>query len=285
MKRLFSERMGYTEPRTVIQTESMDDHLRTALWNLFYSTFLIPFLKEDFYPRGEEFGRTFILIWTNLFRGKLDEAPKFASICADSLKEVFFGIKWFQVYDFLEFIIKNHSSKQIIENFIKSLNSILEAELSGYRVISQEIVPITAEPEIGAIESALQINVTVSTHINESLKLLSDKESPDFRNSIKESISAVEALARLIAGNSKDELGAALNEIERAGKVSIHGALKKGFSSIYGWTSDAEGIRHSLIDDPSLSQEDAVFMLVACSAFVNYLYQKAVKAGIRFSAS
>jgi hypothetical protein len=60
-------------------------------------------------------------------------------------------------------------------------------------------------------------------------------------------------------------------------KTPIHGALKQGFLNIHGFTSDGEGIRHALLDEPNLHQEDALFMLVACSAFVNYLIAKANK--------
>ncbi|MBY0098678.1 hypothetical protein [Mesobacillus maritimus] len=66
---------------------------------------------------------------------------------------------------------------------------------------------------------------------------------------------------------------------ERLG-VQMHGALREGFLKIYGYTSDGDGIRHALIEEPSLSFEDAKFMLVACSAFVNYLVVKSEKAGI-----
>jgi hypothetical protein len=48
---------------------------------------------------------------------------------------------------------------------------------------------------------------------------------------------------------------------------------------MYGYTSDAEGIRHALMDEPTLESEDAKFMLVSCSAFVNYLRSKAARAG------
>jgi hypothetical protein len=71
----------------------------------------------------------------------------------------------------------------------------------------------------------------------------------------------------------------ALKEVEA--KVGLHGALKKGFSNLYGYTSSAEGIRHALLEDPKLSFEDAKFMLVSCSTFVNYLVSKASKAGIK----
>jgi hypothetical protein len=43
---------------------------------------------------------------------------------------------------------------------------------------------------------------------------------------------------------------------------------------MYGYTSDAEGIRHALLEEPTLEQADAIFMLVTCSAFVNYLRAK-----------
>jgi len=54
----------------------------------------------------------------------------------------------------------------------------------------------------------------------------------------------------------------------------LHNALKTGFSAIYGYTSDAEGIRHALLDKSDLKFDDAKFMLVACTAFVNYLIGK-----------
>jgi hypothetical protein len=74
-------------------------------------------------------------------------------------------------------------------------------------------------------------------------------------------------------------LGAALKVL--GDKVEIHKALQGGFEKIYGWTSDGDGIRHALMGENNLGPEDARYMLVACSAFVNYLVVKADKAGIK----
>ena len=112
-----------------------------------------------------------------------------------------------------------------------------------------------------------------------ALDLLSNRKSPDYRNPIKESISAVEAICKIITGKQKATLGGALKEIEK--KIKLHPALKNAFNSLYGYTNDAEGIRHALLDKSSLSFEDAKFMLVSCSAFTNYLISKASKAGIK----
>jgi hypothetical protein len=119
----------------------------------------------------------------------------------------------------------------------------------------------------------------VNAHLKKALDLLSDRKKPDYRNSIKESISAVEAICNLITSNTKATLGQALKEIEE--KAKLHSALKKAFNSLYGYTSDAEGIRHALLDESSLDFEDAKFMLVSCSGFINYLKVKASKTGIK----
>jgi hypothetical protein len=81
---------------------------------------------------------------------------------------------------------------------------------------------------------------------------MADRKTPDFRNSIKESISAVEALCIVITDDSKTTLGQALTIIEKVHK--IHPALKKSFTSLYGFTSDSSGIRHALIDQDNLTQ-------------------------------
>jgi hypothetical protein len=76
-------------------------------------------------------------------------------------------------------------------------------------------------------------------------------------------------------------LGDALSEIVKSKAVELHPALKESFNKLYGYTSDADGIRHAMLEESSLSSEDAKYMLVACSGFINYLIVKAQKAGIQ----
>jgi hypothetical protein len=102
--------------------------------------------------------------------------------------------------------------------------------------------------------------------------LLSNREQPDYRNSIKESISAVESLARIMTNNHKATLGDALKIIERSGK--LHPALKEGFSKLYGYTSDEGGIRHAMLEEPNLTSADAKFFLISCTNFINYMKSK-----------
>jgi hypothetical protein len=109
-------------------------------------------------------------------------------------------------------------------------NMILEREMSAYRFVDGVVVQLTAEEEIAEIEQVLNAPVPlkpVSTHLRTALDLLSDRTKPDYRNSIKESISAVESICNLITGG-KDTLGDALKKVETT--VAIHPALKKASS-------------------------------------------------------
>lgn len=154
--------------------------------------------------------------------------------------------------------------------------------MSAYRLINTEITPIVDDIEIETIETAINHNNTqhISLHIASALNLMSDRYNPDYRNSIKESISAVEGIAKMLTKEKNAELKKALNKLNDELEQPIHRALKNGFINIHGYTSDGDGIRHALTEESTVSFEDAKFMLVACSAFVNYLLSKAEKTSI-----
>ena len=205
-----------------------------------------------------------------------------------AVKIGFFKLDWFSVYDFIEYIVENifliTSESLAQENLQRSFNNVLERELSAYRFINGTLSPITNAQEIEMINTVLNESKTekllgANEHLKAAQSKLSDRENPDYRNSIKESISAVESIVKLISEDSKATLGQALKLI--GDKVNLHSALKEGFEKLYGWTCDGDGIRHALMEKSDLDFDDAKYMLVSCSAFVHYLIMKAQKSGIK----
>jgi hypothetical protein len=175
-----------------------------------------------------------------------------------------------KVYDFLEFLSNNIDSYNA-ELFRKSCGKAFERENSSYRFVEKKIVKITSRHESQSIENACHTPYAeVNNHISAAIRLLSDKNNPDYRNSIKESISAIEALVRTVHEDKK-----ILSELLKQKKLNIHPALQEGLNKIYGYTSDESGIRHSLTDNGrEVDCADALFIHVLCSAFVNYILQK-----------
>lgn len=291
----FSQRIGKTPVSKNIQLESIDEELRNGLWNI-YNIYILEKISDEYdhyweINPGKFFSNS---MWHHYFKKTIDNIPRHFYDVEYKIREYFFSCEWYELYDFIEFTIElideNKYFKEVINKgkLFENFNYILEREFAGYRFVNEKLSPITNPTEINEIQEALAITETdnftslngCNTHLGSALKKLSDRQSPDYRNSIKESISAVESLAKAISGNTKDTLTASIDKIKE--KLKIHPALERGFKQIYGYTSDTDGIRHALTEESSCDFEDAKFMLVSCSAFVNYLIIKANKAGVKF---
>ena len=200
---------------------------------------------------------------------KRKNATALQSYILDSKRE------WYVIFDFIERYLKICDDKKSFE-MSNLFNEILREEVSAYRIVDKLVVPVTNEAELEALSESINVPYdAVSTHITKALELFANRSAPDYENSIKESISAVESMCCIITGTSgaNATLGNALKKLKEKG-VHIHRAMEKAFSSLYGYTSDEAGIRHGGIDFTNAPPEDAKFMLIACSAFVNYLVDK-----------
>lgn len=281
----FSQKIGKTEIRKNIQLESIDSKLENRLWNCVMDDFFHEVKNTRFYSAKNELPEVCLYIWREFFGLRTDEIPSFnnggvyVNGVFDFIKEWFFNrSEWYEKYDFIEFLAKI-DSRALQIGFTDKCNKALKKEMAGYRIVDECIAQITSEEEIIEIEQAVKNSSkwkSVRTHISSSIEYFSNRENPDYRNSIKEAISAVESLCIIITDNKNATLGQALGMIEKS--YQIHGALKSAFSSLYGYTSDSGGIRHALLeDDIEVTFEDAKFMLVSCSSFINYLLLKIEK--------
>ncbi len=276
---IFSERFGYKPIRDIIQINGIDDELKNGLWSAFYNTYFLP-VGDLGKPIDQDNIIFFNSVWNNFLKKPTDEMPDWWYTMRDSFKSFFFRCEWWKVYDFLEFMSSNDPNSRRSISLVNCCNNILEREFAGFRFVDNQITPITSESEIVEIEEALVSPSQVTIHLKQAITHLSNKESPDYRNSVKESISAVEALCKIISNNPKATLSSAINEMETKQIIKLHPDLRDALKKIYSWTNDDEGIRHALKEDPSLDVEDAKYMLIVCSAFINYIKVKASKSGI-----
>lgn len=163
-------------------------------------------------------------------------------------------------------------------NCTDELNDLFKEEFVGYRMVDGEITPITDEVELNVVETSLDIGFEgCRAHIKKGLSLLSNRDNPDYKNSIKESISAVESICQIICKDDKATLGKTLNQLEANG-IKLHKSLKEAFSKLYGYASDEGGIRHAEgMFESDVSFEEAKYFLVSCCAFVNYLIAEFTK--------
>lgn len=271
----FSERYGYKSAKKMIQIDSMDLQLKNGLWNMLLiycfqreasqSNNLLNSTNAELYSFCAQ-------VWINYFNRPLDTMGIQKTTVVSEIRNHFFESIWYKSYDFVEFVAKNFSFYRK-DAFIESCNDVLQKEMSAYRFVGDLITRITDNHEIDEIDQALlnQSN-SVAIHIHRSLELLSDRNVPDYRNSIKEAVSAVESLVAKKLGKNGGTLGQLIKKLDT--QIELHPALQSGFSSLYGFTSDSGGVRHAIMDKDNNDFHDAKFMLVACSAFINYVEGK-----------
>lgn len=261
----FSERIGLRPANRPLQLDSVDKPLRTAIYNYLHKLIVGEWWFNGNYGYGCSFGKK---LWTEYWRQGVNEWDDSPYVFEGTLRDYLDGCSWNEVYDLLEFCFSTGLSG--ID--ASAVNGLLERDMSGYRIRDGIVVPITDEAELGAIDEALGVGDSFDgarKHIRAALEKLSQRPEPDLRNAITEAVSAVESAARVLTGKHKATLGDALKVLEKDGHV--HPALKDAWLKLYGYTSDEDGLRHAMIDDPEIDFATAKYLVVSCAAFVNLL--------------
>lgn len=194
---------------------------------------------------------------------------------------------WYHVYDFIEYYIAHCASCYAL--VVPLINEILEDEQTGYHVVQGLVVNITNPQEIETIENAINdCPEHVAKSMIQALKLYSMRPVPDYNNAIKESITAVESLCcTIVAQNGITDvntLGNAVNHLSQCGIV-LHESLKDAIKSLYKYTCNEDGKRHGGTTFVNSPVEDARFMIITCSAILNFLIVKWNNAQMSFTTT
>ena len=295
----FSEKIGLSTCTIKMQTNEFDDRTRTLIGNHLYdvlsvvfsyastigiSRYLNPSRQSPLQAMSSDFCKDVLSEVLNVSVHL--PSNKFYNWEAnyDRFAEIISSAPYNEVLDFLWYVchwIATHTtSTSFVHEIYNGFNQLFEKEYVGYRFVAGEITPITNSLEIQEIEQACQIPFEgAHVQLQKALGFLSDREHPDYKNSIKGSISAVESVCKVIANKPKAELGDAPKALIAEG-YPIQGALKTGILALYGYTCEAGGIRHAERETEStVTFEEAKFMMVTCSAIVNYLVSEYGKHG------
>ncbi len=286
----FSDRNGIKTVNVEIQLKEFDQRTRVRLQNMI-SSFYKEVYRGDLYYGREHIQDFLRFILDSVYSEPIDARKQYNDDAViDMINKTIQHGDYDDVLTLVEAIIQYwdqylkdtigylyydaYAEKYAQTSIYEIANEYFKREYMGYRFVDGIIVPISDTYEVSAVKEALDNKYKpVYEHLSKANKLMADRENPDYENSIKESISAVEAICEIILGIKGKEatLGKMLKKLEESG-IKIHSGLKSAFNVLYGYTSDASGIRHAgEIGGKSSTFEEAKFMLVSCSAFINYL--------------
>jgi hypothetical protein len=267
------ERLGLTKPPKLAM-DQVSTELRTSVWNFVHDIFIhsnILALIES------------ARVIAHQLRWQLDQITN-AGALVDRLKGTFLsqaqGLEFYEILETVAQGMRGWSQPRVSDAQYWALwNRVLADDGAFFRFNNGELVPLTSEVEIAEVNRALSADTPgVAAHISAALKLMPPARDANLRNAVKEAISAVEAAIRYVTNEHKLTLGDALPEFEKK-FGQFHPAFRGALMKLYGYTSDAGGIRHSLVEGSEpVTVDDARLMIVVCSAFANYLVARASDA-------
>ena len=272
----FSQAYGYEELPQPLKLGEIPDGARTKLWSVLFHFVESESNKYLGIQRvGESWEEILTFLHVEYHERALDEVDDTLENFIGVYKPIFMRDQFNEVFDLLLAIMRYQACPP---EFITAVAAIFKASRLAYVVDTSSpvtIYPAATEEEGEAVlrATAELSNAGLAGAVSHLRQASENINQGDHAGAVRESIHAVESTARRIDPDAR-KLESALKSLERAN--GLHPALKKAFSSLYGFTSDEEGIRHALIDSPqaNVGLDEAVFMLGACASFSSYLARK-----------
>lgn len=286
----FSQRQGYESMPEPMHLEEISDDLRRKIWNEARRLLLLMLSKNSSGMSyfGDDAARMIEHIIGKIKHQNEDEVNIEYNTVSTTVKDIILNSPFNKVIDFVELIL-SESPKLGIEKdrFLLEINHIFKIHAAAYWLDTSALPPkfFPHSTKMQGEATKFAINTIRSGGMKGAeahlCKAADHIKAGQFADSIADSIHAVESVARMIDSKSKT-LGEALSSLERSDFLK-HPALKEAFIKLYGYTSDEQGIRHSLLDKPSpdVDLDEAMFMFGACASFAAYLVNKHRKAAQR----
>jgi hypothetical protein len=258
-------------PSQLNRTE-VSAELRAVLWDLIHRDIQNSVRSATWAYVGDPWANILRQVHVYVDHKPIDEFPDRVGDIYASVKAVFIAGTYDRVY-------MMQQAKDV------GLSPRIAAALvycsAPYRVVDGYLlVPIACEQDADTVvRTFAELKDAGLDAAREHLKFAGARlNEGKFADSVRESIHAVESVAKALEPSA--DLSKTLARLEQSAK--IHGALKKGFLAIYGYTSDEQGILHPLVDEAiaAVDEADALFMISACSAFISYLISRGRAASL-----
>lgn len=279
----FSQRYGYEPLPDPMRLEEISDDLRREIWNLMYRSIRQNRSLNSLGNQlifSQEFHEFVVVVWGKFERIPESEIRVDHNDVVDKFKNTILRARFYRFMNFLETIVNETRSNDLV----KEIDNLFTKHVSAYWLNTSQrpywFFPCASQKQGEATREAIATLhendiVGATTHFRQAGEAMNEQRYAD---SIRESIHAVESVAREIDPKSKT-LGQALKSLEGTGFLNHE--FKQALEKLYIYANAEQGVRHALLDKDAadVGLDEAVLMFGACASFAAYLTQKHRQAG------
>lgn len=291
----FSSRYGY-DPKGSgpARIEEASEWLRNNYWSLAIAE-LLYIDKDKRYSNAEEVPLPTKELGEQFCRRILREEPERAMSdswhCMEELQRLITTAKWYHFYDFVELVGERlreaerrrdaaWKAKFGFGTYQKKVNSLLAEDRVAWTLSSKgeflRDVPAEYTSAMNEVEAALKGELEPARdHYGKAFRFIYERPL-DPENGIKEIVSAVESLGKIIYPGTKS-LGDVVKKL-RADEAAPQGIVTL-IDKFYGFANAEPAVRHGGAVSSSVSIHDAEFCFLVGVGLIRYLLR--TRAGAR----
>jgi hypothetical protein len=260
--------------------EKVPETARIGLFQIIFSILDNPYLNYQHYQYlHKDFCKMLKIKWD----WTKTQEVEFARTIETNILEC----EWFNFYEMCQITysyLREHgsnNSQQIkpytYKDFQEQINALLKDEFLGFElkdgIIEKLGNPVT-DTQIREVRVLLKEPEYkgADQHFEKAIRALNMRPNPDVENCIKDAVSAIESVGRVIIGDENALLNDIIKDAEK--KNVIPQPLDQTFQKIYAYRGNEPGIAHGAVDISKVTVDEAELILAISAAMIIYLVKK-----------
>ncbi len=189
--------------------------------------------------------------------------------------------EWHQFYDICEVMWANPGARYLEhkhkEEFTAQINALFREEQLGFEIRDGKVEKVGS----GFIDAKIKETRYLlkeaefrgaDQHFEKAMKAINERPKPDVENCVKDAVSAIESVGRIITNDEN----ALLSDIIKSAvkKDVIPQPLDQTFQKLYAYRGNEPGVAHGAVDISKVTEAEAELILAMSAAMIIYLVKK-----------
>lgn len=266
---LFSKRYGLRPTPEGLMYEDVPERGRVGLYLIVEQFFTLEGYKEKLYSN----------LYSNIciaLRIPHDRSVLYEHQASRAIEKLIGHCEWWQFYDICEVMwqILNPIDRDALSEHI---NTLFREEQLGFEMRDGKIEKVGSGFIDTKIKEARYLLKEAEfkgadKHFEKALKAINARPNPDVENCVKDAVSAMESVGRIIVNNEKALLSEIIKELAKKG--TIPKPLDQAIQKVYAYRGDQPGVAHGLVGTSKVTIDEAEFVLAMSAAIIIYLVKK-----------